>query len=462
MIPQFSIRTIRSRAVNPESGNCESSCSEINTVEFSNAVLNNVETGMVKTDRPESTTFSNGRLSLPVFEHSCSLNRLTGGLSCVQRAFSIGVLSLLGMLSAGFTVSANAAAKIELTDDAWISLGAGIRFSAQVEEDAAPNGDDYSHDFDVENLRLYLQGQVTSMIGFTLNTDEIFNDGPVDVLDAIVRLHFSPELNIWFGRHLTPADRIEMNGPFYGLTWNQYTQPLFPSDQGGDAGTYGRDDGVTVWGWVDKLNYAVGVYDGLEGFSNTSDNPLIAARFAYHFLAKESNPAYYTSSTYFGELGDVLTLGLAFQTQSEGTGSETDAGDFNGVTLDLLSETVLGNAGVLTVEAEYKKFEADFTVQTTPASGDCFCLFDGKSYFASLAYLFPQSAGVGKVQPYLRFVKNKPDDGEASDLTEAGLNYIINGHNTRLNVNVSSGDAGITGYKGEDRKRFSLGVQFQI
>jgi len=45
---------------------------------------------------------------------------------------------------------------------------------------------------------------------------------------------------------LTPADRIEMNGPYYALTWNQYTQPVYPSDQGGDARTYGRDDGITV------------------------------------------------------------------------------------------------------------------------------------------------------------------------------------------------------------------------
>src|SRR5690606_25927755 len=158
---------------------------------------------------------------------------------------------------------------------------------------------------------------------------------PVDILDAMVRFEMSPYFNVWVGRMLTPADRIEMNGPFYSLTWNQYTQPLYPSDQGGDAGTYGRDDGVTVWGKAGKFQYAVGAFDGLEGFSNTSDSLLYAARFAYNFLNMEDNPGYYTSSTYYGGLGNILTLGVSLQSQSDGSGSATQSGDFSGYTVDL-------------------------------------------------------------------------------------------------------------------------------
>jgi hypothetical protein len=370
-------------------------------------------------------------------------------------------LGALALAVAAASVPAHAAT-ISIDDDTSISVGAGIRTAGVFIEDGAPNGDS-STNFDVQNIRIYLGGSITDTIKFTLNTEEIYGDGPVDVLDAIAQFEFSPEFNIWAGRHLTPADRIEMNGPFYSLTWNQYTQPLYASDQGGQAGTYGRDDGVTVWGTLEKFQYAVGAFDGLEGMGNSEDNLLFAGRFAYNFLNMESNPAYYTSSTYYGGLGNVFTLGLSLQSQDGGTGSATASGDFSGYTVDLLSETVLAGGSVLTIEAEYKDFDADYTLASgTVGPAPCFCLFDGDSWFASAAFLFPQPAGPGKFQPYVRFVENSPNDAVDSDLTEVGVNYVISGHNARLNVNWGSGDANISGYAGADVDTLSVGAQLQF
>jgi len=368
-----------------------------------------------------------------------------------------GCLLLLTVVA----LPSQAGKKIEIDDTRWISVGAGIRAAFTSTEDGAPNGD-RKNDFDTQSIRLYFNGQVHEKLKFTFNTAEIFGDGPVDVLDAFVQLEWSPQVNIWVGRMLTPADRIEMNGPYYGLTWNQYTQPLYPSDQGGDAGTFGRDDGITFWGAAGKFQYAIGVFDGLQGFGNHSDDLLFAGRFAYNFLNQEDNPGYYTSSTYYGNLGNILTLGISFQSQDGGTGSETTSGDFSGYTVDFLSETVFGNGGVLNVEAEYKDFDADFTLGTPTGDGSaCFCLFDGDSYFVSVAYLFPGD-GFGRFQPYLRVVENSPSDGASSDLTEVGLNYVIAGHNARLNLNFSSGDANISGYQGADVDSISFGVQLQF
>ncbi len=357
--------------------------------------------------------------------------------------------------------AASAGLKVDIDDDSFITLGAGVRAALTLTEDGAPSGDSTGTDFDIQNLRIYLGGQLNDQIKFTLNTDEIFGDGPVDVLDAIVQFELSPQLNVWVGRMLTPADRIEMNGPFYGLSWNQYTQPLFPSDQLGAAGSYGRDDGITLWGASGKFQYALGVFDGLQGFSNQDDEPLVAARFAYNFLNMEQNPGYYTSSTYYGGLGNILTLGVSFQSQSGGSGSETESGDFSGATVDLLSETVLDNGGVVTLEAEYKSFDADFTLATPPATGTCFCLFDGDSYFATAAYLIP-GTGKARLQPYLRHVENDPSDADSSELTELGLNIVVDGHNLRFNINANSGDANISGYAGKDRDSLSFGVQLQL
>ena len=349
----------------------------------------------------------------------------------------------------------------------------GLRTQATFSEDAAPDGGD-STDFDVGNIRLYVNGQVNDKIGLTFNTERV--DGSVAVLDAIARLELSKSFNIWAGKTLVPADRIELNGPFYGLTWNQYTQPLFASDQDnpGDgiedqAGSIGRDTGITIWGAFNKLQYVVGVFEGVRGGPNTSDNPLFAGRLSYNFLNIEQNPGYYTSSTYFGSLGNIFTVGLAFQSQQDGVGSSSESGDFFGYTIDLLSETVLGNNDVLTIEAEYKEFDSDFTGQsdaTTPQGGcagpDGFCLFDGESAFITAAYLFKNDQAFGEFQPYIRYVTNEPSDTDDTDLLELGLNYIIKGHNARLNINYGSGDANISGFPGNDTDVLSLGIQIQI
>lgn len=366
------------------------------------------------------------------------------------------------------TANAHAAATIKISDDANISIGAGLRTQATIQDDGASSGSD-SFDVDVGNIRLYVNGQVNDKIGITFNTDRI--DGEIDVLDAIARFELSDSFNVWIGKMLVPADRIEMNGPFYGLTWNQYTQPLFASDQDnpnddieGQAGTFGRDTGITVWGSSGKFQYALGVFDGVEGGPNTSDKPLFAGRFAYNFLNKEDNPGYYTSSTYFGNLGNIFTLGVSFQSQDDGVGSALESGDFFGYTVDLLSETVLNNGDVLTVEAEYKDFSSDFTgtVSANPIGNCDFCLFDGDSSFISAAYLFKNDKTYGDLQPYVRFVSNNPSDSDSSDLTELGLNYVIKGHNARLNVNYSTGDANISGFRGSDNDTLSIGFQIQI
>ncbi len=221
-----------------------------------------------------------------------------------------------------------------------------------------------------------------------------------------------------------------------------------------------------MWGELGKFQYAVGVFDGLEGYSNQSDNLLYAGRFAYNFLNMEDNPGYYTSSTYYGGLGNIFTVGLSLQGQSDGTGNTVEAGDFSGYIVDVLSETVFDGGGVLTVEGEFKDFDADFTVASQPVSASttdpCFCLFDGDAWFATAAWLFPQEVGPGRFQPYVRFNENNPSDADSSDLTELGVNYVISGHNARINANVTSGDANLSGYPGADVDTFTLGVQLQL
>ena len=364
---------------------------------------------------------------------------------------------------------ASAAAKIVVDDTKWVSIGAGLRTTFTAVEDGADGGDSYSKDFAVQSVRLYLNGQLHENLKLEFNT-ECHNDCTVDkdveILDAIVKFEFMSEFNVWAGRMLQPTDRIELNGPYFGLTWNQYNVALLPADYStGNAGQFGRDEGVTVWGSFDKFQYAVGIFDGLEGGANVKDNMTYVGRFSYNFLNKEPNPGYYTSSTYFGEAGDIFTVAFAVQHQSDGTGTATEQGDFTAYLVDYLFEKPLGDdLGVLTIEGEYKIFDAE-TSAAALADPSCFCMFDGDAFFVSAAYLLPKKFGIGQFQPYVRYVENTPDGsnfGRSSDLYELGTNYIISGHNAKVNFNYTSGDASLTGRAGSDVNAFSAGVQFQF
>jgi hypothetical protein len=359
--------------------------------------------------------------------------------------------------------NAHAAGTIDLGDGRSVTIGAGVRAGYSMTEDAAPSGSDDSSEFDISAVRLYVSGSASEKIKFTFNTecvdcvfgetDPIGAGGSIDVLDAIAQFELSPAFNIWVGRMLTPADRIEMNGPFYGLSWNQYNVPLLPSDDLGQAGLLGRDDGVTVWGAKGKFQYAVGLFDGVDGGPNQEDNLLFATRLAYNFLTMESNPAYYTSGTYFGTAGDIFTVALSYQQQADAIGTALNPSDFDATIVDVLYENALSGGGAFTVEGEIKQIEAE-----TTATGPGFYLQDGDSYYVTVAYLFP-SASTTKYQPYVRFVSTDPDtSGSEYDITELGLNIVFRGHNGKLNVNYLDTDPAT----GSSFSGLQFGVQVQI
>ncbi len=381
----------------------------------------------------------------------------------MQKKNMVGKSLLFGSLLAVTSAPLLAAGKIAIDDTRWVSFGAGIRTSIASADDGAPDGgrSGRSTDFTLENMRLYVSGQITEDFKFYFGTDKMW--GEYGVLDAIVQYEPGDLFNVWVGRMLTPADRIEMNGPFYGLTWGQYTVPLYPSDNDtsngadGVAGTFGRDEGITVWGSLDKFQYAIGVFDGYSAVENQSDAPLYATRLAYNFLSKEANPGYYTSSTYYGKGGDILTLAISGQYQDDGYGTVAKSGSFSGYAIDGLFEKPLSDGAVVTIEGEYKSFDVD-----TNAAVPVFAMFDGDAYFASAAYLLPGNSGSGRYQPYVRYTSNEPSSGKSSSLSELGVNYIISGHNLKLNLNFTSGDANASGAKGNDNDTITFGMQFQI
>ncbi|WP_347986618.1 hypothetical protein [Methylomonas sp. AM2-LC] len=389
----------------------------------------------------------------------------------------------LGTLSIGQASNAVAGATFKIDDTKWLSVGAGLRTSFTAQEAAAgtPGNSQWSNNFSLDNIRLYFNGQVHKYIKFEFNTDcqTCGNGGEVRVLDAIGKFDIDAGYNLWVGRMLVPAERREMNGPFYSPIYNVFGAgtPFEPADynttiqnNGTSAGSFGRDDGATIWGaFFDKrFQYAVGFFRGLRGGANVNDNLLYAQRFAYNFWDVEKNPGYYTSGTYYGKGGDILTVGVSNQFQDQGAGSTNFHGSFRGTAVDVLMEKVLPG-GVLTLDGEYKNYGISGNYNPNlAASTPNFNMFEGNAYDVSGMWLFPQKIWIGQAQPFLRYVNVAPTASTTREAYEAGLNYIIDGHNAKVSLSWQYGDLlskGLnytTGATGEKVNQMMLGFQYQI
>ncbi len=395
------------------------------------------------------------------------------------------------------TSPVQAGGKIEIGEDKWISVGLGMRSSFSFNEDQAPNGNNWNNDFRLENLRLYVNGQMHKYLKFEFNTEctncpgilpannslgGAGGGGTMIVLDAIAKFEFNPYFNVWAGRLLVPLDRAELSGPFYQNTFDFDKTPFYPSDFGNfGAGRFGRDDGINVWGAVmdGRLSYVVGLFDGFDSVQNLADNLLYAGRISYNFLNVEKNPGYYTSSTYYGTGGDILTLAFAINHQAGGVGNAANPGDFTGFSTDLLFEKLLGSSAddwVFTAEGEFKHFDSELNVAALGAGFfGCFCMFDGDAYSVAGLLLFPNNGGFGRFQPYVRWTENISNNSADTDEFEAGMNYVIDGHNARLSLAWQYGNINRNGTTGVPNQldftstagggsihAIKIGVQFQL
>jgi hypothetical protein len=394
---------------------------------------------------------------------------------------SLSVAAITAIAATTYAPPSDAGATFKIDDTKWVSIGAGLRTSFTTVEEGAASGKWTNH-FNLDNIRLYLNAQLHEYIKIEFNTDcqTCGNGGEVRVLDAIGKFEFNPMINLWAGRMLVPAERREMNGPFYSSVYNIFATgtPFEPADfnltiksDGTSAGSFGRDDGATIWGsfFEGRFQYAVGVFRGLRGGANADDNLLYAQRFSYNFWDVEKNPGYYTSGTYYGTGGDILTLAVSNQYQEDGAGTSADSGNFRGTTVDLLLEKVMTDGGVFTFNGEYKNYAINSGYsQASRDAGGGFAMFEGDAVDFSAMYLLPQKIAIGRLQPYLRYVDVMPDNSPDRDSYEAGVNYIIDGHNAMVSFSWQYGDLRTKGLDyssgtlGDNVHSLTLSLQLQI
>jgi len=378
-------------------------------------------------------------------------------------ALVAGMVAVVPSVYAGGTIKAD--------DDKWISVGMGIRNSFNMVEDGSASGGQWSNGFAVDNARIYINGKIHKYVGFEFNT-ECFScnntaaataafgpgSGTVGMLDAIGKFEINELVNVWFGRMLVPTERGELNGPFYHAVYDGFRTPFNPADFSpgfgpGGAGKYGRDNGVTFFGKIHPggthLQYVAGIFQGtrssLGNGPNQRDSLKYAGRLTWNLLNEEKNPGYYTSGTYYGTAGDILALAVGGEYQNAAAGSLANPAPFGSFVSDLLFEKVLDNKGVITVNAEYKRYWGNNLASFTDAGTNNFPIFSGTSFTAYALYLFPNEVGIGRFQPYGRYTFVNSVHTSALDEFEGGLNYVISGHNARISTFWRHGSLAPTG-----------------
>ncbi len=306
--------------------------------------------------------------------------------------------------------------------------------------------------FDLDSIRLYVNGSVTSRIKLTFDTEYTGSGGgpganKVGVLDAIARFELSPAFNIWAGRFLPPSDRANLYGPYYANDWAPYADGV--ADYYPDVAT-GRDNGIAYWGDYGPMKLQIGAFDGGSLNSAVGDRSKLlgAARVMWDFWDKESG--YYLNGTYYGDK-DVLALGLAAQTQDSKAAWN----------LDGLLDKRLGDAGAVSLEAEYQK--DDGLVSATASHG----------WYVLASYLLPQVVGIGRFQPLVKYSDKTYDSGFAATTgayvagfalktTEVDFNYVIREFNARVGIYFLHQSTGAGVATGGSPSEAGLKLQLQM
>ena len=369
--------------------------------------------------------------------------------SVVARVRPLSAIALRIAIGAALLVPAagSLAAEINLPP---ISVGAGVRSSfTNTDIDGA---DKDINDFDLKSARIYISGKVTDNISLMFNTEYNSDDEEMRVIDAVAQFAFSDQFNIWAGRFLPPSDRDNLTGPYYASHWGVYRDGV---QDGYPFETEGRDDGIGYWGQFGIAKLSAGVFD-VQGLTKNDSDLLYAARVQLDFWDPEVG--YYQNGTYYGEK-DLLAVGLAGQTAS---------GD-NAYSVDFLMEKKLGNAGVVTVEAEYAKYDGlgGYPSPRSTTLGSPIAYDSSDGYYVLGAYLFPQQVGIGKFQVLGKYGQTTYDFASGIDVDQKTLdlevNYIIKTFNARVSlfyIDVDYSPAPVT--VSPAVTQIGLGLQVQI
>lgn len=331
------------------------------------------------------------------------------------------------------------------------SLTFGLRLQGWYvgEQKGAPDGS-AAHDFLLRRGYLSISGKLTSTLSaFTHVAGDRIGQAGLDApglgLGSGLALR-----DAWIAWQPSAAFRVQAGRMYVPFTRAFGTESTFtllavdlPQTQGGGRGALfypskvGRDDGIVVWGvpWRGRLQYRLGVMEGVEGDVNPGDALRLSGRVSLSLLDAETG--WFNRGTYLGEKR-VLAVGLGFDRQDGLVLGGIPERTYRAVTADLFLDLPIGR-GALTVEAAWtdaRDLPQGLAFARVPAGGDA------RLAYLQAGYLLPWRLGPGRVQLYGRTEHVRADEAEDASLPSAGLSYLVRGHDMKLTADWSRSTRG--------------------
>jgi hypothetical protein len=333
---------------------------------------------------------------------------------------------------------------------AWVATGEeppsikwGFRFQGwyqAVERGAADGGD--LHDFMARRAYVWATAKLAPKFSLFVHLagDRIGQaglDSPGVGLGSGIALRDG-----WIAWEPDPAFRVQVGRMYVPFTRAFGTESTFtllgvdlPHAQGGGrgslfyAGKVGRDDGIVVWGtpFAGRLQYRLGVSEGVEGASNQSDSLRVAGRVCVNLLEPETT--WFNRGTYLGEKR-VLAVGLGFDRQDDLGAAGAQMFDNRSWTADVFLDLPVGK-GAVTAEAAYTDVEG--VTQALPSGGIPIGA-DVRLAYLQAGYLVPGKLGPGRLQFYARGERIDPELGHETSTPALGANYFLRGHDLKVAV----------------------------
>lgn len=245
--------------------------------------------------------------------------------------------------------SASSAAKITISDEAWINVGGYMQAWAYLPIDTDEGG--VSPDFYMRRAYMTMSAQATkaTSVGIAFYAGDVGKAGDatkiaVSISDAYFEYKHSDAFFLTAGLYRAPTSRQELTGTsgIHGLDFHSaFTKQPTPVSM--------RDVGLQVRGFlVDKhLEYRFAVFDGSEP-NPLNALPRLMARAAWH--AFEADTGLTVKGAYLGKM-KVLDIGAGFDLEpAGGTVAEETAW---AAEADVFADVPLGDNGI-TATAEWQ------------------------------------------------------------------------------------------------------------
>lgn len=258
---------------------------------------------------------------------------------------------------------------------------------------------------------------------------------------------------------------------------NQSTLNFLPLDNArhawatiGTSDQFARHMGVYAKGKLGKLDYRFAwnspivnsldagaeldptdnkaVYTGRRDLGASASN-VFAGYVNYQFWDQESNKLPFFVGTYFGGK-DIFNIGAGFFNHANGSVILDANGDLMGQNVNIFAvdaflEKGLGENGAgVTAYAQYQINDFGTNYQLGGSSQE---VFTGSVFYTQAGYVLPDFNDNFRLQPYASFTAKDIDAAGTANTVGVGANFLLNGHNSKITVEVKS-----TGIAGSDAR----------